>query len=109
MSTPGYFSGSPAVGVSPSLRGKVAGRRPLGSASPKSTLASAGPARDPGYHASSSPASLPRHGVSTGPPVSSTTMVFPFAAATFAMSASWSPCASGHSSVRQLRSAPSVS
>ena len=80
---PGTSRGRRRSAGRPRRRGNVAGRRPPGSASPNSTRAIAAPpacARVPGLERA--PATLSRHGVSTGPPVSSTTIVFGFAAAT---------------------------
>src|SRR5262252_1732938 len=82
--------------------GKVIGSLPDGSASPQSRAAIAVPNSWPGYHDSITPATLLSHGIRTAPPVLSTTTVRGFAAATAAMSWSWSP---GMAS--ELRSLPS--
>ena len=68
--------------------GKVTGRWPDGFTSPNSTRAIACPPRWPGYQASSTAPTLSSHGIVTAPPVSSTTTVFGFAAASAAISAS---------------------
>ena len=98
----------PAVGRSASLRGKVTGSRPEASTLPNSTRAIALPPSEPGYQASSTAPTRSLHGVSTGPPLTITTAVFGLAAATCSIRASWSPKTGGHSSVRQVRSMPSV-
>ena len=90
--TPGYFSrvaggrqvGLACAGTSP------AGGRP-GRRRRTARARSRCPPSWPGYQASTIAATLSRHGVSTGPPVSSTTTVFGLAAATCSISASWSP------------------
>ncbi len=51
----------------------------------------ASPPSAPGYQASSTPCTLSSQGISTGLPVSSTTMVCGLAAATASMRASWPP------------------
>ncbi len=60
----------------------MTGRCPDGSTSPKSSAAMAAPSCSPGYQFSSTAATLSSHGMSTGPPVSSTTTVRGLAAAT---------------------------
>ncbi len=69
--------------------GKLIGRWPDGSTSPDSTRAIASPPAEPGYQASTMPAALAAQGVSTGPPVSSTTTVLALAAVTASISLSW--------------------
>ncbi len=81
--------GSSGRGSCSALAGKLIGRRPDGSTSPNSTLAIASPPLAPGYQASSSAPTLPAQGMSTGLPVSNTTMVCGLAAATASISASW--------------------
>ena len=75
---------------------------------PNSTRAIALPPSEPGYQASSTAPTRSLHGVSTGPPLTITTAVLGLAAATCSIRASWSPKTGGHSSVRQVRSTPSV-
>src|ERR1019366_1347760 len=84
------FGGFTKVGCgkSASLLGKVIGSFALGFTSPKRTLATASAPRLPGYHASRMPATWPAHGIVTGLPVSSTTIVYGFAAATLAIKSS---------------------
>ena len=55
---------------------------------PNSTSAIASPPRAPGYHASTTALTWSLHGIATGPPVCSTTIVLGLAAATAAISAS---------------------
>jgi hypothetical protein len=85
----------PALGIGhrglPSLRGKVMGSLPDGLTSPNSTEAMALPLSCPGYQASITPATLSSHGMSTGPPVLSTTIVAGLAFATASISRAWSP------------------
>jgi hypothetical protein len=66
----------------------VIGRRPDGFTLPVSTSAIAWPPACPGYQACTIALTLFRHGIDTGLPVSSTTMVFGFAVASASMSAS---------------------
>src|ERR1700749_3712962 len=101
--TPGYCAGVFA-GTSLAWTGKVSGSLPDGSTLPNSTSATASPSSSPGYQASTMPATLPTHGISTGAPDLSTTMVFGLAAATASTSASWLP-----ERARLVRSVPSVS
>ena len=100
--TPGYFSGSPAVGRSASRRGNVAGRRPPGSTSPKSTRAIAGPPSWPGYQASSSAGDLvaPRR-QHRAAGLEHDDRVRLRAPRPRRSAPSWSPWTGGHSSVRQ--------
>ncbi len=56
--------------------------------SPNSTDAIALPSSCPGYHASRTPLTWLSHGISTGPPVLSTTIVLGLAAATASIMAS---------------------
>jgi hypothetical protein len=88
------------------LVGKVTGSRPEGSTSPKSRAAMAVPSSSPGYHASTTPATSPSQGMSTGPPVLSTTTVRGLAAATALISAFSSPGSArdGRSKASELKS-----
>ena len=77
-STPGYCSG-----VQPrsfSAAGMVMGSRPPGSASPKSTSATAWPCASPGRNGTKIAGTSSRHGISTAPGVITTTTVHGFAA-----------------------------
>src|SRR3954452_2774190 len=80
-----------ATGVCLSLRGNVIGNLPDGLTSPNRTAAIALPFSWPGYHASTTPATLPIHGIRAAPPVLSTTTVLGLAAATALISRFWSP------------------
>ena len=73
--------GAAPVGMSSSRRGNVTVSFPDGSTSPNSVRAIASPPPLPGYQASSTARTRPAHGIVTGPPVSNTTIVFGFAAA----------------------------
>src|SRR6202043_3582559 len=84
--------------------GKVTGRWPLGSTWPNSTAASAVPLLSPGYQASTTDATWPSQGMTTGAPASMTTTVCGLAAATAEIS---SFCADGR--FRLARSAASDS
>src|SRR5215475_7552885 len=64
------------------LLGKVTGSLPEGFAVPKISAAIALPTSWPGYQLANTPATEFSHGMTTGPPLLSTTMVFGFAAAT---------------------------
>src|SRR5487761_2302909 len=79
------------TGVLEALDGNVIGRRPDGSTAPERSAAMALPSTCPGYHASSTPATSWIHGISTAPPVLSTTTVRGFTAATAEISALASP------------------
>src|SRR5919108_4867209 len=85
---PGQRAGSADSGWL-SDAGNVTGSLPPGSTSPNSTDAIAVPSSWPGYQPSITPLTWLSHGISTGPPVLSTTIVFGFARAT--ASISWSP------------------
>src|SRR5277367_238564 len=76
-------------GRSSTLLGKVFGSLPLGFTLPKSTLPTAFAPSLPAYQASRIAAGASTQGMVTGLPVSSTTIVFGFAAATAATTASW--------------------
>ena len=82
--------------------GKVTGRRPPGSASPRRIAARASAPATPGYQVSSTAAVRASHGISTGAAVVRTTMVRGLAPAIAAISLS---CCHGRSSVG--RSCPS--
>ncbi len=75
-----------------------------GSVSPNRIDAIAAPSCCPGYQASSTPATWEIHGIVTGPPVLSTTIVFGLAFATALIIAFWS-----FWSVMFARSEPSLS
>jgi hypothetical protein len=79
------------VGVADSLTGNVTGSLPEGSTDPKSTAATAFPSSSPGYQASRTAGTWLSHGMRTGLPLFTTTIVRGFAAATADTSASWSP------------------
>jgi hypothetical protein len=89
--TPGNWTGVEA-GAWDRLCGNVTGRCPDGSVAPYSTLARAVPLLSPGYQASTTAATWPSHGITTGAPASMTTTVCGLAAATAEMSSS---CADG--------------
>src|SRR5690606_7019969 len=86
------------------LAGKVIGRRPAGLTVPARTSAIACPPAWPEYHACTIALTLSRHGIDTGLPVSSTTIVFALALATASITAS---CP--HGSDRSGMSKPSPS
>src|ERR1035438_5924440 len=90
-------------GKSASLLAKVTGSLADGFTSPNRTLAIASPPPIPGNHADTIPPTLSDHGMLTGPPVSSTTMVCGLAATTAFTRSSW---LSG--SVRVAASRPSL-
>src|SRR5580704_6060604 len=102
-STPGNWLGLDAGTCERSV-GKVTGRWPLGLTWPNRTAASAVPLLSPGYHPSTTDATWPSQGMTTGAPASTTTTVCGFAAATAEMS---SFCADGR--LRLARSAASDS
>ena len=77
-------------GRSASLFGNVRANFPVGLTDPVRIFAKASAPRIPGYHASTTPATLASQGIVAGLPVSSTTMVLGFAAATVSMSLLWS-------------------
>ena len=85
-----FMPGTCGCGRSASLLAKVTGSFPHGFASPKRRFASASAPRMPGNQISMTPLTCSLHGMATGPPVSSTTIVRGFAAATAATSLSWS-------------------
>ena len=95
---------SSSAGVSASEAGKVHGRRPPGSASPKSTSATARPPSWPGSQHQSSPGTDPAHERSIGDPATTATTVRGWTATTASIS---STCRPGSSS--DVRSRPSVS
>src|SRR5436305_14816701 len=72
--TPGHCFAE-RIGVSESFFGNVNGNLPDGSTSPNSSAAAALPSCSPGYHISSTPRTLASHGIDTGLPVCSTTIV----------------------------------
>ena len=80
----------------------MTGSRPPGSLSPNSTEASAAPNCWPGYQACSTASTWCSHGISTGPPVLSTTIVLRLTAATASMSWSWSPGSASVDAVHAL-------
>jgi hypothetical protein len=90
--------------VSSMRTGMVSGSRPPGSASPNSTSASAWPPSWPGYQSWTSAAAASAHGIATGEPAFTTTIVRGQAAATAATSSSCRP-----GSENESRSRPSVS
>src|SRR5919205_1675850 len=101
--TPGYCA-VVLAGTSAAARGNVTGSRADGLKSPNRMPATALPSSSPGYHASTIAGTRDTHGMSTGPPVLSTTTVRGLAAATAEMSASWLP-----DRARLVRSVPSAS
>ena len=96
----GGMPGISGCGRSFSLFANVTGSLPDGFTLPNRMFAMAGPPPMPGNHAASTPLTFAIHGMLTGPPVSSTTIVCGLAAATAATSASWSP---GRASVAESR------
>ena len=72
-------------------RGKVVGSLPDGFSSPRSSAASARPNSWPGYQAWSTAGTRSSHGIATGLPALSTTIVRGLAAATASTSSSWRP------------------
>lgn len=74
------------AGTAFSVAGNVIGSLPAGSTLPNTTSLIAPPSSSPGYQASTTPLTWLIQGMSTGPPVSSTTTVFGLAAATASMS-----------------------
>ena len=81
--------GSSGRGVWARSAGKVTGSRPDGLTAPVRTSAIAWPPAWPGYQAWTIARTLSRHGIATGLPVSSTTIVFGLADATASITASW--------------------
>src|SRR5262245_35041826 len=81
--------GSVGRGVSARLAGHVIGVRPEGLTLPERTSAIAVAPACPGYHACTIAFTLSRHGMDTGLPVSSTTIVLGLARATASITASW--------------------
>ena len=77
------------AGTSASRLGNVIGSLPAGLASPNSSAATALPSSSPGYHACRIAGTLSAHGISTGPPLLTTTMVRGLAATTACTSSSW--------------------
>src|ERR1017187_2157768 len=77
-------------GRSATLAGNVIGSLPDGLTAPNRILAMASAPFCPGNQASSTALTFPSHGITCAPPFSMTTMVWGFAAATAATSASWS-------------------
>src|SRR5665213_4459196 len=90
-------------GRSPSFSANVTGNLPEAFTRPYSTFAIASPPPIPGNHASTMPFTFALHGIDTGPPVSSTPIVFGFAFHTASTSSS---CLFGKLSVG--RSIPSL-
>src|ERR1035441_2705917 len=72
--TPGNDE-SLVAGIFEVLTGNVMGSRPEGLTAPVRTLAMADPSSWPGYHPSTTPATLLIHGMTTAPPVLRTTIV----------------------------------
>src|SRR3984885_9513633 len=103
--TPGNSAGVEA-GTWDRSTGNVTGRCPLGSVLPNRTLASAVPLLSPGYHASTTDATWPIHGITTGAPASITTTVCGFTAATAEIS---SFCADGRFRLARSAASDSVS
>src|SRR5258706_2584609 len=109
-----YSTWPPVPGNSPGLEagtwdrsvGKVTGRWPLGSTWPNSTAASAVPLLSPGYQASTTEATWPSHGMTTGAPALITTTVCGLAAAAAEIS---SFCADGRFRLARSAASDSVS
>src|SRR4051794_9814215 len=80
--------------------GKVCGSFADGFTSPNSNAAIALPSSWPGYQAWRTPFTPSAHGISIGPPVSSTTTVLGFAFETVSISASWLPDGIGEQPAR---------
>src|SRR5579859_6013640 len=100
---PGYCEGVFAA-ICVSLAGKVMGSFPEGLKSPKRTAATALPSSDPGYQASRMAGTLFTHGIRTGDPLLTTTMVLGCAATTCSINESSVP-----GNARVVRSVPSLS
>src|SRR6478672_10708625 len=88
--TPGYCDWV-LVGRSACDFGNVCGSLPDGFTSPNRSAAIALPSSWPGNHAWSTLFTWPSQGISIGPPVSSTTIVFGLAPATALIMSSWLP------------------